>query len=203
MLGLPKSTEISIPLYKKDLLENYHGPKRTRDAFNAEVKSVKVVNELSPRSLPIADGQEVHEIFVVEVELKEDDVSRETAEAVFSMIPQTIVIAFVGCLGLRIAAKYVRVFMTDTMPLDYNLEIGGLDMDGLRQSIVEAVGGFSVRNGRNLRGQVDHEMEMESIRNQIAKLEDQKAKIKTPARKHDIHLDICRLKDQLEDLRRS
>ena len=92
MLGLPKNTEVSLPLYKKDILSNFDGTSKQKEMFNNEISSLKIVNELSTRSLPVEASPTINGIFIIEVIPKYQEIHQDSIEMIFRLIPQHIVI---------------------------------------------------------------------------------------------------------------
>lgn len=60
MLGLPQSTEVKRPMPKAQLYKKFELKQTQRDAFDADVARMEIVNFIAPQSLPgIAEGTEV------------------------------------------------------------------------------------------------------------------------------------------------
>ena len=82
MLVLPQSTEVKRPLPKAQLFKRFDG----------KVSRLDFVNWISPRTVPaIAVGNDVKEIFSVEVQLKSQEFDTKAIELLAKNIPQHVV----------------------------------------------------------------------------------------------------------------
>ena len=92
MLGLPLSTEVKRPLPKAQLYKRFEWTPSQRERFDGVVSRLDFVNWISPRTVPaIAVGNEVKEIFVVEVSLKSRDFDTKAIVLLAKYIPQRII----------------------------------------------------------------------------------------------------------------
>lgn len=203
MLGLPKSTEVSLPLYKKDILANFEGTPKQKEIFNGNIQSLRIVNELSTRSLPVESSKKINGIFVIEVVLKYQEIHQEAIEMIFRLIPQHIVIVLHCNDCMRLVVHQNKTFMTEWMQIGYTLNIEGLSIDDIWKHIVEAIGNFHVMQGRTLEAQIEHDSEIQTILLKIEKLETKKRNTKTPRMKYELHQQIQALTSQLEALKRN
>lgn len=203
MLGLPKSTEVSLPLYKKDILANFEGSSKQKELFNDDIASLKITNELSSRSLPVEPSKTINGIFIIEVVPKYQEIHQEAIEMIFRLIPQHIVIAMHFNDDIRLAIHQSKTFMTEWMQIGYTLDIEGLSVDEIWKHIVETIGNFQVTEGRTLEKQIEHDSEIQTILLKIEKLETKKRNTKTPRMKYELHQQIQALTSQLETLKRN
>lgn len=199
MLGLPKSTEISLPLYKKDILANFEGTQKQKNLFNDDIASLKITNELSPRSLPVEPSKTINGIFIIEVVPKYQEIHQEAIEMISRMIPQHIVIALHYNDSIRLVIHQSKTFMTEWMQIGYTMNIEGLSIDEIWKHIVELIGNFQVTEGRTLDDQILINQKIENLNIQIGKLQKEKDKSKTPTRKYDLN---CRIKSLQGEIRR-
>ena len=199
MLGLPKSTEVSLPLYKKDILANFEGTAKQKDLFNDDIASLKIINELSPRSLPVEPSKEINGIFIIEVVPKYQEIHQEAIDMIFRLIPQHIVIALHYNVFIRLVIHQSKTFMTEWMQIGYTLDIEGLSIDEIWKHLVESIGNFQITEGRTLDDQILINQKIENLRMQLEKLQKEKDKSKTPTRKYDLN---CRIKFLQGEIRR-
>lgn len=203
MLGLPKSTEVSLPLYKKDILANFEGTSKQKDLFNDDIASLKITNELSPRSLPVESSKTINGIFIIEVVPKYQEIHQEAIEMIFRLIPQHIALVIHFNDNIRLAIHQSKTFMTKWMQIGYTLDIEGLSIDEIWKHIVETIGNFQVTEGRTLEKQIEHDSEIQAILLKIEKLETKKRNTKTPRMKYELHQQIQALTSQLGEMKRN
>ena len=199
MLGLPKSTEISHPLYKKDILANFEGTPKQKNLFNDDIASLKITNELSPRSLPVEPSKTINGIFIIEVVPKYQEIHQDAIEMIFRLIPQHIVLVIHIDDNIRLVTHQSKTFMTEWMQIGYTMNIEGLSIDEIWKHIVETIGNFQVPEGRTLDDQILINQKIENLNIQIEKLQKEKDKSKTPTRKYDLN---CRIKSLQGEIRR-
>lgn len=199
MLGLPKSTEVSLPLYKKDILANFEGTLKQKNLFNDDIASLRITNELSSRSLPVESSKTINGIFIIEVVPKCQAIHQEAIEMMFRLIPQHIVLTIHFDESIRLAIHQSKTFMTDWMQIGYTLNIEGLSIDEIWKHIVEVIGNFQVAEGRTLDDQILINQKIENLNIQIGKLQKEKDKSKTPTRKYDLN---CRIRSLQGEIRR-
>ena len=202
MLGLPKSTKVSLTLYKKDILANFEGTPKQKNLFNDDISSLKIVNELSQRSLPVEPSKTINGIFIIEVVPKYQEIHQEVIEMIFRMIPQHIVIALHYNDFIRLVIHQGKTFMTEWLQNGYTLNIEGLSIDEIWKHIVETIGDFQVTEGRTLEKQIEHDSEIQAILLKIEKLKTKKRNTKTPRMKYELHQQIQALTSQLEAMKR-
>ncbi len=203
MLGLPKNTEVSLPLYKKDILSNFDGTSKQKEMFNNEISSLKIVNELSTRSLPVEASPTINGIFIIEVIPKYQEIHQDSIDMIFRLIPQHIVIVLHYNESIRLAIHQSKTFMTEWKEFGYTLNIEGLSIDEIWKHIVESIGNFQVAQGKNLDEQIEHDSEIQVILSNIEKLEIKKRNTKTPRMKYELHQQIQTLKNELKELERN
>lgn len=200
MLNFPRSTEVSFPLYKKDILANFEGTPKQKEMFNSDIASLKIVNELSARSLPVEPSKTINGIFILEVVPKSQKIHQETIEMIFRLIPQHIVIVFHYKNSIMLAVHQKKTFLTNWLSQDYNLTINGLSIDEIWKYIVEVVGNFRVADGKSLDEQISINQKIDNLMSQIEKLIREKEKSKTPTRKYDLNCRIHFLQDEVRRL---
>ena len=118
MLGLPQSTEINRPLPKAQLYKKFELKQAQRDAFDADVARMEIVNFIAPQSLPgIAEGVEVKAVFVVDVELKRHDYDTKNITLISKLIPHRIFFALRHEDKVQLAVYHTnRCFMISRIP---------------------------------------------------------------------------------------
>ena len=203
MLNLQKITEVSLSLYKKDILANFEGTPKQKEIFNNDIQSIKIVNELSTRSLPVEPSKTINGIFIIEVVPKYQEIHQESIEMIFRLIPQHIVLVLHYNDSIRLVIHQSKIFMTDWMPIGYTLNIEGLSVDDIWKHIIESVGNFQVAQGKSLDEQIKKDSEIQATLLKIEKLETKKRNTKTPRMKYELHQQIMALTTKLETLKRN
>lgn len=198
MLSLPERTEISKSIYKKDLLLRFNGTTVQKQKFNEEIESVKIVNELSKRSLSIPEGKDIKGIFVILVELKTDDISQSTINTIFDLIHQKIIAVFRFEDKIKLAIKEEKIFLSEWQDSSYKLTIEGLNLDDIWKSFIEVIGNITISEEQTLKDAVQISIKNDKLDKEITALEKKMRNTKTPAKKFDLYNKIQELKNKKE-----
>lgn len=216
MLGLPQSTEVKRSLPKAQLYRRFDWKPAWRDAFDAEVARLDFVNWIAPRTLPaIAEGQEVKEIFVVEVTLKTRDFDTKNIALLAKSIPQRVVYFLRYEDEAMLAVFYTRLFLTPWQHAEgMSLQVNGLNLDAVWENIVRVVANVGTSlcdvsndadanhnqhaQGMSLHDQIIADEQRAKIERQIAALERQMNATKQPRRKRELFEQIKKLKNDYD-----
>ena len=199
MLGLPPTTEVKRPLPKVQLFKRFDWTASQRDRFDAEVSRLDFVNWISPRTVPaIAVGNEVKEMFVVEVSLKSRDFDTKAITLLAKYIPQRIVYLLRYEDKGMLAAYHTKLFTAPWQAIDdITLPLSGLNLDAVWENIVSSIGDFSIEEDKSLSEQIKIEEERNRLLRQINALERQMRSTSQPRRQRELYTEIKKLKSLL------
>ena len=197
MLGLPQSTEVKRSLPKAQLFKRFDWTASQRERFDANVSRLDFVNWISPRTVPaIAAGNEVNEIFVVEVLLKSHDFDMKSIELLAKSIPQHIVYALRYEDDVILATYHTKLFTTPWRAIyDVTLPLSGLNLDAVWENIVSSIGQFSVEQDKSLSEQIKIDEERNKLLRHIDALERQMKACKQPRRKRELFVELQKLRN--------
>lgn len=82
MLGLPSTTEVERRLSKEAFYRNLTLDTKTREEFVRLIERIEVTNSVKPTTAALADGEHVHEIMLLNLELKGDEQPARAIEAI-------------------------------------------------------------------------------------------------------------------------
>ena len=82
MLGLPSTTEVGRRLPKEAFYRNLGLDAKTRDEFVHLIERITIANSIKPTTANLADGERVHEIMLLSLELKGDEQPVRAIEAI-------------------------------------------------------------------------------------------------------------------------
>ncbi len=200
MLGLPQTTEVKRSLPKAQLFKRFDWSASQRERFDAEVSRLDFVNWISPRTLPaIAVGNDIREIFVVEVSLKCRDFDTKVITLLAKYIPQRIVYLLRYKDEAMLAAYHTQLFSTPWRAIDdIILPLSGLNLDAVWENMVSSIGQFSVEEDKSLSEQIKVDEERAKLERQIATLERQMNATKQPRRKRELFIELQKLRQKLD-----
>lgn len=200
MLGLPKSTEISKQLPKKAIFQKFELKPVQRDAFDADISRIDIVNVVSPNTVPgLKAGDRVGEFYVLMVTLKRERFDEKNILLLTKLIKQNMVLALTFGKNVCMAVMHEKLFIKDWEPLeDAALPLIGVDLDKVWENIVTTLGNFEVKEGLTVEEQIASNDEREKLLKQIEALEKKLRVEKQPRKKYELHKQILELKERLE-----
>ena len=196
MLGLPQSTEVKRPLPKAQLFKRFDWKPSQRDCFDGDVARLDFTNWISPRTLPaIAEGDEVKELFVIEVSLKKRNFDTKSIVLLAKSIPQRVIYALRFEDDVMLAVYHSKLFTSAWQPSDTaTLLLAGLNLDAVWENIVSSIGQFSVEDDKSLSEQIKVDEENAKLERQIAALERQMNASRQPRRKRELFIELQKLR---------
>lgn len=210
MLGLPESTQLPKPLSitKKavyDKFRNDFTPEKQR-LFDADISRIRLLNEISPKSVNISPGKHIGKIFVIEVRLKNKAFDEKNIYFISKLIDQNLIFRLVydsedGSIE-KLAAYYKVVHQTEWRPEgSVRIDLTALDMDSLWENLIIQIGNIGIDKGRTtLDKQIENNERIDAIQKQIAVLEKKIAKEKQFNRQIELNQELRKMKAELEIL---
>lgn len=199
MLGLPQSTEVNRPMPKAQLYKKFELKQAQRNAFDADVARMEIVNFIAPQSLPgIAEGTDVKAVFVVDVELKRHDYDTKNIILIAKLIPHRIIFALRHEDKVQLAVYHTKLFTGPWQASEsINLSLSGLNLDSVWKNIVAEIGSLELDEGNSLTEQIRVDDERNRVLRQIEALERQMRSIAQPRRQRELYAEIKKLKGGL------
>jgi hypothetical protein len=186
VLGLPAGTEIRKPIPKKKVYELFAsemGAARRR-SFDGDVARITLTNEVSPASLNLAEGREVHSFFVAAVALRKKNFDKQNIALIGRMFGQNLVLVLSHEQEERLALWQTKLIMDDWKPLGTKrLDLQGLDMDAVWEGVVAQVGGIRIEEGKTLDEQIALDDARGKLQREIDRLEKRARAEKQPKKK--------------------
>lgn len=199
MLGLPSTTEVKRPLPKAQLFKRFDWKPSQRDSFDNDVSRLDFVNWISPRTLPaIAEGEEVKELFVIQVSLKRRDFDSKSIMLLAKCIPQRVIYALRFGDKVQLAVYHTKLFIAKWQNTDsVNISISGLNFDTVWQNIVTFIADMELVDGNSLVEQIKINEQREKVLHQIAILQKEMRSTSQTRKQREIYCQIKKLKSLL------
>ena len=198
MFNFPKSTEIKINIYKKDIYKKF--PKELKgnkkEQFDREISKITLTNEISEKSVNISKTEKISAIFVLRIKLKTKDYSEKNIEFIAKVFKQKMLM-ILECENQYKLAIYELKLHTSEWKEKINLEIKGLDLEKVWENLVKEIGKIKITDGQTLEEQIEINTEKEKLENEIEKLKTKMYKEKQSKKKYEIHQEIKKLKSKL------
>ena len=200
MFGLPTSTLINQPLYKKAVFEKFNLKMAERERFDADVSRMALVARISPATVPaLTEGQEVKGFYVLQVVLKRQDYDDKNILLLQKLIPQKIVFALQYEGRTQLCVFHTRLQQSewrDTQSTE--IPLNGLTLDDVWQNIVAEIGGLDAQAEETIEEQIINREQREKLIRQIEMLEKRCRTEKQTRKRYELHQEIVKLRKELE-----
>jgi hypothetical protein len=199
MYGLPPSTLINKPLYKKAVFEKFNFKVAERDRFDADISRMTLVARISLATVPaLTEGQEIKGFYVLQVTLKRKDYDTKNILMLQKLIPQKIVFALQFEEQIQFCIFHTRLQQSAWMATDdAEITLQGLSLDDVWNTIVATIGGLDSQAEETIEEQIINREQREKLLRQIESLEKQCRAEKQTRKKYEMHQQIIKLKDKL------
>lgn len=200
MYGLPASTLVNRPLYKKAVFEKFNLKAAERDRFDADVSRMAIVAYLSPAKIPaLHPGQEVKEFYVLQVQLKQRDYDTKNILLLQKLIPQKIVFALEYDEDVQFCIFHTRLQQSEWKHAsDAEISLKGLTFDDVWNNIIAEIGSLDNTAEETLEQQIINREEREKLLRQIEILEKRCRAEKQTRKKYELHQQLIKLKENLK-----
>jgi len=199
MYGLPASTLVNRPLYKKAVFEKFNLKAAERDRFDVDVSRMAIVAYLSPAKIPaLHPGQEVKEFYVLQVQLKQRDYDTKNILLLQKLIPQKIVFALEYDEDVQFCIFHTRLQQSEWKHVsEAEIPLKGLTFDDVWNNIVAEIGSLDNAAEETLEQQIINREEREKLLRQIELLEKRCRIEKQTRKKYELHQQLLKLKEEL------
>lgn len=172
MMELPSTTRVGRKMPKERFYEQLKLTSRQRESFVRLIDSITINNSIKPSTMKIADGQNVHEIFLLGIALKEETLPSIVIEAIAKANPHKIL--FLCSYGNEEACAVYRqgkVWATKWLKSDEaKLVPHGDNLDSLWGSLCSQVI-FGTIDIQDVDDEIKKRQKVKALDEEIAKLE--------------------------------
>lgn len=193
MLGLPSTTEVGRRLPKEAFYRNLKLDARTREEFVRLIDRITVANSVKPATANVADGERVHEVIVLAIDLKGDDVPSAALTKIAETNPHELVFALSdGSVAVWRGGLHARSGVD-------SLSIAGTTMDEVWDSFCAQVL-FGDTDGCDVDARIEIVKRREALESSIASLDAKMRKERQVNRKNELFAQLRAKKRELEGL---
>lgn len=172
MISLPSTTYVGRKLHKEDFYKRLKLTPKQRDSFVSEIESITIANSLKPSTMRIADGGAVHEIFVIDLALKQPCMPITATEAIAKANPHKILFRSLhGDEEHYSVHRLGKEWHTDWMSVDSEaLSIQGESLDEVWDSLCAQIA-FGEEGIKDVDNEIRKRQKVKGIDEKIGKLE--------------------------------
>ena len=132
MFELPKSTQIKKPIYKTMIYakftEELSGEKK--EIFDSDISRIVLMNEISPVSVNIKEGEKVSSLFVVRIELKNKEYHERNIILIAKLFMQNLLFVLHYENEYQMAIYETQLLKSEwKREEEFELKLTGLDLD--------------------------------------------------------------------------
>ena len=198
MLGLPRSTEISKILTKKNIYLKLNLNTSAKEDFDASISKITIVNEISPVSASVVAGENVSRFFVVHILLKKENFSEKAIVLLSKFIPHKTIFVLEYEGRAALAVYETKLITNEFQPVgDLTLSLQGLNLDEVWSNIVHTIQGGEWNEELTVAENIQQHIEILNILKEIEKLEKQIKNEKQPKKKFELVQKMKKLKEKL------
>ena len=202
MLGLPRTTEVNRRIAKEKLYANATLTPQSRDMIKDQIESVVWRNKLADSTVGISEGEDIKEIQVFEIQLRQRELDKRVLPAIAKAIPYKIL--FILVFGDE-AQAWIEAsgtfYNTDWQPLvRLPLRFEGLNLDAVYENLARQISCGRLGTDGNIEEAVDRDKRKQRLERDIALLEKKMAKVKQFNKQVELNSELKRLRKELEDI---
>lgn len=201
MLGLPQTTEVKKIIYKRDLYKKFELNTAEQKEFDAAIRQMTIVNEISLRTIPALQKQE-KAVFVLAVQLKQEGCAERLLQKLCRLIDQRLLLALCYEDKLQLALYFDnRILLNEFMPVaEQKVNLQGTSLNDIWEHLALQVAQLTPRAGLTPASVIANAGRRAEAEAQIAALTKKMFAEKQARKKLTLREAINKLKKELEDL---
>lgn len=198
MYGLPQAAELNRPLPKKSIFAKFNLNTADRAKFDADIRRLAIVGEISPMTTNIAAGENVAAFYIIQVSLRTQYYDKKNIALLAKLIEQNMLFVLEYEGKARLAVFRARLLQSEWVPLEeLAITLSGLNLDAVWENIIIQIGGVQIEQGNTLDEQLAIDEERAKLKRKIDQLERQARREKQPRRKFELVQEVKQLKEKL------
>lgn len=201
MLGLPQTTEVKKIIPKRDLYSKFEMNTVEQKEFDAAIRQMTIVNEISLRTIPALQKQE-KAVFVLAVQLKQEGCAEKLLQRLCRLIDQRLLLALCYEDKLQLALYFDnRILLNEFMPVaEQKVNLQGTSLNDIWEHLALQVAQLTPRAGLTPASVIANAGRRAEAEAQIAALTKKMFAEKQARKKLTLREAINKLKKELEDL---
>jgi len=202
MLGLPRSTEVNRRVAKEKLYQNATLTPQTREMIKDQIESVVWRNKLADSTVGISAGEDIKEIQVFEIQLRQRELDKRILPAIAKAIPYKILFVLVFDSETQAWIEASGTFYnTEWRPLDgFTLKFEGFNLDVVYENLARQIAGGRLGVDGDIEEAVDRDKQRQKLERDIAALEKKLLREKQFNKQVELNGELKWLRKELEGL---
>lgn len=203
MLGLPQTTEVKKIIPKRALYSKFEMNTAEQKEFDAAIRQMTIVNEISLRTIPALRKQEQEKaVFVLAVQLKQEGCAERLLQKLCRLIDQRLLLALCYADKLQLALLFDnKILLNDFKPAaEQSVTLQGTGLKDIWEQFALQVANLTPSAGLTPASVIANAGRQAEIEAQIAALTKKMFAEKQARKKLTLREAINKLKKELEDL---
>lgn len=201
MLGLPQTTEVKKIIPKRALYSKFQMNTAEQKEFDAAIRQMTIVNEISLRTIPALQKQE-KAVFVLAVQLKQEGCAERLLQRLCRLIDQRLLLALCYADKLQLALLFDnKIFLNEFKPAaEQRVTLQGTSLKDIWEHFALQVANLTQLAGLTPASVIANAGRRAEAEAQIAALTKKMFAEKQARKKLTLREAINKLKKELEDL---
>lgn len=201
MLGLPQTTEVKKIIPKRALYSKFELNTAEQKEFDAAIRQMTIVNEISLRTIPALQKQE-KAVFVLAVQLKQEGCAERLLQKLCRLIDQRLLLALCYEDKLQLALYFDnRILLNEFMPVaEQKVNLQGTSLNDIWEHLALQVANLTQLAGLTPASVIANAGRRAEAEAQVAALTKKMFAEKQARKKLTLREAINKLKKELEDL---
>lgn len=201
MLGLPQTTEVKKIIPKRALYSKFQMNTAEQKEFDAAIRQMTIVNEISLRTIPALQKQE-KAVFVLAVQLKQEGCAEKILYKLSRLIDQRLLLALCYADKLQLALLFDnKILINEFKPAaEQSVTLQGTSLNNIWEHLALQVAQLTPRAGLTPASVIANAGRRAETEAQIAALTKKMFAEKQARKKLTLREAINKLKNELEDL---
>ena len=200
MFSLPQCTELRRQISKKLICTKFSAELKgdRKNQFDGDISKVVILNEISPASLNIPEGEQVKSIFVVQVVLKDKNYNERNLVLLSKLFGQNMIFVLQYEDMYQLAIYQTRLLVSDWYEEEIKLRITGLDLDHVWEQMVSQISGIVASDEKTLDEQIAIGEQKKKLLKKITELEKKACKEVQSKKKYEMFQRMKEYQNKLE-----
>lgn len=203
MLGLPQTTEVKKIIRKRDFYRKFELNTAEQKEFDAAIRQMTIVNEISLRTIPALQKQEQEKaVFVLAVQLKQEGCAERLLQRLCRLIDQRLLLALCYEDKLQLALYFDnRILLNEFMPVaEQKVNLQGTSLNDIWEHLALQVANLTPLAGLTPAAVIANAGKREELTKQIAALTKKMFAERQAKKKLELRLQLNQLKNELNEL---
>lgn len=203
MLGLPKNTELRKVIPKKLFFAKFAMNTAEQKQFDSVIRQIVITNEISSRTIPVlSDENDNKAIYVLHVQLKQEECEDKIINKLLTLIEQRIVLALYYEGKIQLALYNNRLIKSDFQAEEQvRVELLGMKLHDVWNNMSLQLANICAKEGQSAEEALINSIEIEKLHREIEILTKKMWSEKQPNKKLALRQQIKQLNRKLEELK--